>query len=166
MLTKRKQCDPESQSGYDIIYARVSTRGQRDHLETQTKALIDQYGSRCIVITDIGSGLNFSRPGLKQILSRVLEGGVRTVYCAHKDRLCRFAFDLLEFIFHKNGTKIEVADDDNTKTNESQLADDIISILTVFGARVYGARSGKRKKASKVIREAENETRDGDGGKG
>jgi hypothetical protein len=68
------------------------------------------------------------------------------VYCTHKDRLCCSVFYFIEFIFHKNGTKIEVADNDNMKTKESQLAEDIMSILTGFGARVYGAQSGKRKK--------------------
>lgn len=128
----------------DIIYARVSTRAQRKHLDTQSERLVQRFGKHALIVRDIGSGLNFKRPGLKKILERVMRGQVRRVYVSHKDRLCRFAFDLLEFICSHHGTEIVVADDGDAKTSESELADDIVSIITVFGARLYGSRSKRR----------------------
>lgn len=44
-----------------------------------------------------------------------------------------------------------MAEDDDSKTPESELADDVLSIITVFGARLYGSR-GKRDKGTKVRR--------------
>lgn len=126
----------------DIIYARVSTRQQRPHLDTQVELMRERVSSDTEVITDIGSGLNFKRPGLNKVLEAIMRGEVRTVHVAYKDRLCRFAYDLIERICEQHGTKIEVAKhDDSETTPETELAEDVLSIITVFGARLYGKRS-------------------------
>jgi putative resolvase len=136
----------------DIVYARVSTRSQRRFLSNQSQRLVEQFGPDCVVVTDIGSGLNFKRAGLNKILERVVRDQVRNLYVSHKDRLCRFAFDLVEFVCARHGTTIIVAEDGDSKTPESELADDVLSIITVFGARLYGAR-GKRGKATRKRRD-------------
>jgi len=137
---------PESTARIDIIYARVSTRKQQHFLGNQSSALVAKFGEDCTVITDIGSGLNFKRPGLNKILEKVVRGQVRKLYVSHKDRLCRFAFDLVDFICTRHGTEIVVAEDGDTKPAECELAEDVLSIITVLGARLYGSRGhGKRK---------------------
>eukprot|EP00961_Rhodomonas_salina_P131950 1776422-Rhodomonas_salina.1 len=137
----------------DIIYARVSTRAQQKYLSTQSTNLSERYGKCCTVITDIGSDLNFKRAGFKKILEKVVRGKVRKLYVSHKDRLCRFAFDLVNFICTRHGTEIIVAEDGDSETPESELAKDVLSIITVFGARLYGSRgkrgSSKRSNGSK-----------------
>ena len=60
---------------------------------------------------------------------------------AYRDRLCRFAYDLIEHIFKHHGTKITVESDD-ASSPEGELAEDVLSIITVFSARMYGRRSG------------------------
>ena len=124
----------------EAIYARVSTRKQLEYLETQIQGLKAKYPS-AVVFRDCASGLNFRRKGLLSLLQRVLEGGVRVVRVAYRDRLCRFAYDLIEHIFKHHGTKITVESDD-ASSPEGELAEDVLSIITVFSARMYGRRSG------------------------
>ena len=147
-----------------IIYARVSTRKQIPHLQTQVEILKQKYPNHRVV-KDVGSGLNFKRKGLLQILELCLAGQVQEVCVTHKDRLCRFAYDLLKHIFKRSGAKICVdsQDDDSTitTTDESELAEDIISIITVFGAKLHGSRSGASKRAKK-----DKKKREGGGEKG
>lgn len=133
-----------------IIYVRVSTRKQSLHIQSQIEILLSKYPSY-EVIQDVGSGLNFKRKGLLKVLDLCLCGKVHTVCVTHKDRLCRFAFDLFEHLLGKHGTKISVdAHDPETTDSSSELSDDILSIITVFGARLHGARSGACKRAKKA----------------
>ena len=132
----------------DAIYARVSTRKQKPYLENQVAELKAKYPDH-EVFTDVCSGINFRRKGLKALLELAFAGRLRVVRVAHRDRLCRFAFDLIEWLLERNGAKI-IVDADDADTPERELADDVLSIITVFGARLYGSRSkrgGKRKRA-------------------
>lgn len=131
----------------DAIYARVSTRKQKADLERQVKALKDKHPDH-VVFTDIASGLNFKRKGLKALLQCAFEGRLRKVRIAHKDRLCRFAYDLLEHVLAQHGAEIAVDQRDEDTSAERELADDVLAVITVFGARLYGRRSaGKGAKA-------------------
>jgi excisionase family DNA binding protein len=158
--------EEEATKRTDVIYARVSTRKQTQHLENQVLSLGAKHPN-CVVIRDCASGLNFRRKGLETLLQLVFAGRVRNVYLAYRDRLCRFAYDLLERLFREFGTTICVdAHDDDAA--ESVLADDIIAIITVFGARLYGRRSGgsrrgKEKQSSSVKQEKEDKQEDGQG---
>lgn len=133
----------------DVIYGRVSTRKQLGNLKRQLDDLSIRFPDHR-VISDCASGLNYNRKGLKTLLELCFAGRLRTVRVTHRDRLCRFGFDLIEHILKKHGARI-VVEDDGDHSAESDLADDIISVITVFGARLYGRRSGegKRRKASK-----------------
>jgi predicted site-specific integrase-resolvase len=140
---------PDDHTGQeDVIYARVSTRKQQPYLETQITALRATHPHVQRVFSDVCSGINFQRRGLSALLDLAFAGRVRTVYVAHRDRLCRFAFDLIVDILRRCGATVSVdAHDPRTSTPEGELADDILSIITVFGARLYGARSGRRRVA-------------------
>jgi predicted site-specific integrase-resolvase len=130
----------EERGRIEAIYARVSTRKQLEYLETQIQGLKTKYPSS-IVFRDCASGLNFRRKGLLSLLQRVLKGHVRVVHLAYRDRLCRFAYDLVERIFKHHNTAITVESHD-ASSPESELAEDVLSIITVFSARMYGRRSG------------------------
>ena len=95
-----------------FVYARVSSSKRKEDLERQKQYLLSQFPNHCL-ISDIGSGINFKRSGLRSLLERSSRGLVKEVVIAHRDRLCRFAFDLLEFVFKLNGTKIMVLSEDN-----------------------------------------------------
>lgn len=127
----------------NYIYSRVSTKSQLKDLRTQESFLQKQYPSY-ISITDIGSGLNYKRKGLQRILEQADKGLVGEVVVSYRDRLCRFGFEFLQWFIENRGGKIVVLD--NKKSSpEEELVNDLISIITVFSARIYGLRSYKHK---------------------
>ena len=150
----------------DVIYARVSTRKQIGHLEGQIESLQAKYPS-CVVFRDCASGLNFKRKGLLSLLQLVLARRVRFVHVAYRDRLCRFAYDLIEYLFLKHDTTICVEAHDSNAP-EHELAEDVVAIITVFGARMYGRRSRSTRASkedsqdSKVNQAADNFIKDDD----
>jgi len=132
-INESKRRNPE-----DIIYARVSSRKQLDDLERQKQMLLARF-EHASVIQDIGSGLNFKRPGLLRLLEKCFKGEVKTVVVASKDRLCRFGFELLSWIFIKYSVKL-VVQDQIDKSPEQEFTEDILAILQVFSCRWNGKR--------------------------
>ena len=139
-----------------IIYARVSSVYQKEDLQRQIKDLQTAYPQHT-VLSDIGSGLNFTRKGLLTLLERVLRGVVQEVVVMHKDRLCRYGVELLEFIFKKAGTRFVVHGQDAEPNDTRELADDLLAITTVFVARHNGKRSATNRRRRKRAREAEGD---------
>lgn len=129
-----------------ICYARVSTRTQTDDLQRQVEFMREKYPTYEF-ITDIGSGLNYKRKGLKAILECASKGQLQELVVAHEDRLCRFGFELLELVFQlTSNAKIVVLEQTNCSPQE-ELVKDLLNITTVFAARINGKR--KYKKSSK-----------------
>ena len=122
-----------------ICYCRVSSNGQKDDLKRQVEYMQSKYPGWEIV-TDIGSGLNWNRKGLKAVLRRSLQGGVSDIAVAHKDRLARFGFDIIEYMLAEKGVRVLCDSNDEHKSREQELVEDILSIITVFSSKVYGRR--------------------------
>lgn len=131
-----------------IIYCRVSSSGQKDDLQSQVKAMEQFCLAQGVVITDliqeIGGGLNFKRTMFLQIVRWAIQGEVKTVYVAHKDRLCRFGFELVEQIVQWSGGEIIVANAETLSPHE-ELTQDLLSIIHCFSSRLYGLRKYKAK---------------------
>lgn len=130
-----------------FIYSRVSSKKQLDDLSRQTQYLQQarpEYASY-LSITDVASGINFKRKGLQTILDSCLQGTLGEVVIAHRDRLCRFGFDLLEYIIQKNGGKITVLDHDSNKSSEQELAEDLLSIVNIYSSNQMAKRSYSRR---------------------
>ena len=125
----------------NFIYARVSTKKQVDDLSRQLEFLRRPEYADYGAITDIGSGINFKRKGLSTILVSCLQGNIGDVVVAHRDRLCRFGFDLIELLVTKSGGTVTVLDSSDHKTCEQELTDDLLSIIHVFSCRQMGKRS-------------------------
>lgn len=125
-----------------IIYARVSSRSQKNDLNRQVEFLVSRYPG-CEIIQDIGSGLNFKRKGLIALLERILSGDIAMVVIASKDRLCRFGFDLISWLAQRSGCKIMVLNN-STLSPERELVEDILAIIHVFSGRLYGLRKYKK----------------------
>lgn len=121
-----------------ICYCRVSTKKQAPDLNNQVEFCRRQFPDHQI-ITDFGSALNFNRKGLKTILDRVYQGTVSEIVVTHRDRLCRFGFELFEYIFDKHRVKLVVLDKE-VPNELNEFSNDIISIIRVFSARYYGKR--------------------------
>ena len=131
-----------------ICYARVSSNHQKGDLERQVKLLEEKYPNTTI-IKDIGSGLNWKRQGLKSLLEQVHSNNVSEVVVTYRDRLCRFGYELLEWIFEKHNVKIMVLfSNSNDEINPSnELAEDLLAITTVFVARNNELRAAIYKKS-------------------
>ena len=100
------------------------------------------------VITDIGSGLNCNKPGLRALLNRILKGHVHTLSVVYEDRLLRFGTALIRLMCRKTGTDLRVLQEASPKTFEEELAKDVVTLMTVFCACLYGKRSHKNKTQS------------------
>lgn len=139
----------------NYIYARVSSRKQLDDLDRQIKFLKSQKPEYLgyDVISDVSSGLNFKRKGIETILDKCLRREIGEVIIAHKDRLCRFGFELIERLVTKSGGKIIVIKDSEEKTSEQELAEDLLSIVHIFSCR----QMGKRKYTTNKIEDIKSE---------
>lgn len=126
-----------------VCYCRVSSQKQRDDLARQVTYMRQQFPDADI-IQDIGSGLNFKRKGVQTILRRLLQKHKFTLIVAHRDRLCRFGFELFEFLFSQNGGEIMVLNNIESSP-QSELVEDIISIIHVFSCRINGLRKYSNK---------------------
>lgn len=133
-----------------LAYARVSSSDQRPQLAVQALRL-QQYcklqGWDAEVITDLGSGMNYHKPGLRKLLSAVLHGEVARLVLVTKDRLLRFGAELVFRICAACGVDVVVLDAAATLSREQQLTEDLVEILTVFSSRLYGSRSRKNMRA-------------------
>lgn len=138
-----------------IVYVRESTVAQLSSLEAQEKACraycekeglkIDQ------VISDLGSALNFKRPGLLKLIGMIIDGSVASVVVYHRDRLVRFGFDLIKWICDKKDTKLIVIDStDGCKSKQQEFTEDLISIVHHFSMKLYGSRSYRKQDANSV----------------
>lgn len=144
-------------NGQKICYCRVSTNKQSQDLDRQIEFCKKKYPNHQ-VIKDIGSTLNWRRKGFIALLDRVFQGDIKEVVVTHKDRLCRFGFELVEYIFEKNGVKLVVLNQE-IQTKQQELADDIISIVTVFSNRYYGKRKyGSQNKKNTTISQSPTKT--------
>jgi putative resolvase len=130
----------------NICYVRVSTIGQKDDLKRQKEYMIQKY-PEYELIEDIGSGINFNRRGLRKIINYAIEGKINKVVVAHKDRLTRFGFELIEDLI-KDYSKGEIIldDADGTKKKEAkeELVEDVLQILNVYTAKLNGLRKYKK----------------------
>jgi predicted site-specific integrase-resolvase len=142
-----------------VCYARVSSDHQREDLNRQIKLLQETF-EQAEIISDIGSGLNFKRKGFKTLLDRINNGDIEKLVVTYKDRLCRFGFELVEYMLKKAGTELVVLNtisDSEEQGGTSELAEDLLSITTVFVARNNGMRSAKYRKQRKEQKEKEEE---------
>lgn len=124
--------------GAIICYTRVSSAKQKDDLTRQVAWMRERYPT-AEIIKDVGSGLNFKRKGLRRILGLVLQGCRITLIVAHRDRLCRFGFELIEYLITQGGGEILVLSTDEVSP-ERELTEDLLTILHVFSCRMHGLR--------------------------
>ncbi len=147
-------------SDYDaptIGYARVSSHDQKEDLVRQAElleAFCAAKGWRYEIISDLGSGMNYHKKGLKQLLEMILKKQIRRVILTHKDRLLRFGAELVFGLCEIQGIEIVIINKGEQPSFEEELAEDVLEIITVFSARLYGSRSHKSKKMIESLKEA------------
>jgi len=140
---------PVSKEVRAVIYARVSSPGQKGDLEGQIQYLT-QYcsskGYRVIdVLSDVASGLRADRKGLLKLLDYVTNRQVDVVVVAYRDRLTRFGFEYLEYLFRQYGVRVEAVLGDEPKDSRQELVEDLIEIVDSFAGKLYGLRSRRKR---------------------
>ena len=142
---KGTEAEAEENNKLEICYVRVSSNGQKDDLERQIKYMEKRYPNHRIV-KNIGSGLNMDRRGLNKIIDWAIEGGIKEVVIAHKDRLARFGYTQIERIIKKySGGTIKVINKKKEIGPEEELVEDVLQVMNVFVAKMNGMRKYNKK---------------------
>lgn len=144
-----------------LAYARVSSPDQKADLKRQER-LLEMYcaaqGWSFELISDLGSGINYRKKGLKRLISQIIENEAGRLVITHKDRLLRFGSELVFAMCEaKNVEVVIINQGETTTTLEEDLAKDVLELITVFSARLYGAISHKNKKLLEKLEKAVNE---------
>ena len=144
-----------------LAYARVSSHDQKDDLEWQKRVLelyCAQQDWTFELISDLGSGVNYYKKGLKRLLNEILAGNVGRLVITHKDRLLRLGAELVFSICEAKQGEVVIVNKGEDTTFEEDLATDVLEIITVFSARLYGSRSRKNKKLLDGVKKAVEES--------
>lgn len=134
---------------FNLGYIRVSAKHQNSDLERQRDLMelfLMKQGKEFQIISDIGSGINYKKKGLKELLRLVSTNQIDTLYISFKDSLVRFGYELIEEVCKLHDVKIIIINKSDKKTDEEELVDDILNIIHVFSCRLNGKRSHINKK--------------------
>lgn len=141
-----------------VIYARVSSHDQKKKGDLARQVKTAQEWCQCeniqiepLVFTDVGSGLNTTRRGLRKLCQAIENGKIGQVIVTYPDRLTRFGFDYLETYFRSYGATIRCIQKTKGQSLQEDLVADLIAIVTSFSGRVHGLRSHKNKKLKKKV---------------
>ena len=138
----------------NVVYARVSTAKQKDDLENQVEVLVNFCNKNGVKVNktykDVASGMNFDRKQFKVLLNEILDFKVGKLYITYKDRLSRISFDMFKRLFSEFGCEVIVINDTDEKTDETEIFEEIISMLHCFSMRMYSRR---RKRKLELIKE-------------
>ncbi len=148
--------DKKDNNKLTIGYCRVSSSDQKEDLKRQVENVTNYCianGYQFRIIEDLGSGLNYKKKGLKELLALMENREVERIVVNYKDRLMRFGYEMLEEICKLNNVKIEVINHSEDRTYEEELVEDVLSVITVFSSRLYGSRSRKTKEILKANRQ-------------
>jgi excisionase family DNA binding protein len=143
-----------------ICYARVSSYDQKEDLKRQ-ELVLESYsankGFNFEIISDLGSGLNYKKKGLIRLIKLICSEQVERLVITHKDRLLRFGSELIFSICEHFGVEILIINRTEDSSFEEDLAKDVMDIVMVFSARMYGSRSHKNKKIVEKLKEIAND---------
>jgi excisionase family DNA binding protein len=150
----------KSGSALTIAYARVSSHDQKEDLVRQANVL-ESYcaknGWTFEVIQDLGSGMNYKKKGLVRLIKLICTNQVERLVLSHKDRLLRFGSDLVFMLCENFGTEVIIINRSEDSSFEEDLTADVLEIITVFSARLYGSRSHKNKQIVDKLKEVAKE---------
>ena len=138
-----------------IAYARVSSHDQKPDLQRQIEILelyCSSQGWSFEVISDLGSGMNYHKKGLKRLLDDILDNKIDRLVLTHKDRLLRFGAELVFALCEARQVEVVIINQGENLSFEEELAQDVLEIITVFSARLYGSPSKKNKKLIEAVK--------------
>ena len=86
----------------------------------------------------------------KELMKRISQNKVDKVVVFYKDRLLRFGFELVEYIASLYDCDIEIINR-TEKTEQQELVEDLVQIITVFSCKLQGKRANKARKLVKEL---------------
>ncbi len=143
------------QQSKTIAYARVSSHDQILDLQRQIEMLelyCSAQGWSFEVFSDLGSGMNYHKKGLKPLLDDILDNKIDRLVLTHKDRLLRFGAELVFALCEARQVEVVIINQGENLSFEEELAQDVLEIITVFSARLYGSPSKKNKKLIEAVK--------------
>ena len=148
----RQSFNIDNKAVLTVAYSRVSSHDQKSDLISQELKLInfaknlpDFNQHNFISITDLGSGLNYKKKGLKKLISLIFSGKVKNLIINHKDRLLRFGSELIFYLCDLFKVNVIIVEQQLEQSFEQTLSSDVIELMTVFCAKLYGKRSHQNK---------------------
>ena len=150
----------ELETDLTLAYARVSSRDQKQDLERQVERLelyCASKGWSYEVIQDLGNGMNYRKKGLKRLVEKIVNFQAKRVVLAQKDRLLRFAAELIFALCEARNVEVVILNQGEDISFKEELVQDVLEIITVFSARLYGSRSHQNRRlveAAKVLSES------------
>ena len=141
-----------------ILYCRVSSHDQKKDLDTQAELLAayaKPFDWDCETIKDLGSGLNYKKKGLQKLIELLMTNLVERLVITDKDRLLRFGSELIFSICEHQQVEVIVLNKRIANSFEEDLAKDVLEIITVFAARLYGSRSRRNLQLLEKLQQAQ-----------
>ena len=141
----------------NVIYARVSSNGQKEDLNNQIEIIKNYMLNNGIKVDDIyydiASGMNENRKSFNELLEQIFKREIKNVYITFKDRLSRFGFNYFKSIFNYFGTNIIILDnqEETNKTYQQELTEDLIAIIHSYSMKLYVNRKKKLKEIEKIL---------------
>ena len=136
-------------TNHALAYARVSSHDQKHDLEVQKKKF-ENYCQNNFqnfeILSDLGSGLNYKKPGLKKLFRLIFQRSITHLVINHKDRLLRFGSEIVFDLCRHFGVEVIILENETPRSFEQELASDVIELMTVFSSRLYGRRSHQNRK--------------------
>ena len=142
-----------------VIYARVSSQKQNNdgNLERQIERILKyakEHNYEVIkIFKDTASGINDKRKNFWKMIQFIKENQIPYLIVEFEDRLTRFGIQYIKALLEEYGTQIVVVENKMTKDKTQELVEDLITIITSFTARIYGARSQKFKKVKQLLKD-------------
>ena len=164
-LNRLKGEQPITNNRVTALYARVSKNNKpaQEDLNRQTQVLelyAAAHGWEYIVIQDVGSGLNYDKPGLKELIKLIETNQIERLVINYKDGLLRFGAEIIFQICKYHDVEVVIINQSESSP-EAEIVDDVLSIITVYSSKLYGSRSRKNKKIIEESRRMfEDETRE------
>lgn len=132
-----------------VVYSRVSSQEQKQDLIRQSEELVSYCRNKGFenieLIQEVGSGMNYRKKGLRNLIARIIQGEVKRVVVNFKDRLMRFGSEILAHLCTLKQVEIIEVNEPSEKSFEEQLVDDVLMIMTVYTSKIYGKRSHRNR---------------------
>ena len=121
--------------GYTRVYKEneIELSKQKENIEKYLKERYEHYE----IIEDIGSGINYNKPGLLKLIEKINKKEVDVIVVLYKDRLLRFGFELVEHFASLNNVRIEVLDKID-KTQDEELLETLKEIIDATKDKIKG----------------------------